>query len=478
MRGAHARGRSRLDWERLAVLAVLVATAGFSVSVALSVPMFASADESAHVDYAYQVWHGRLPTFEEGVQIQPPFGFLPPVQWASQHPPLFYLILAPVVGPLIEADHYLRAGYAARGINIAITVAFVYAVIWATRKLAPGHRRLAVTTGIVAASAAWVTRVGGAVYNDILAALLSALLLGVTARALRTGLTRRDTALIAVLGSLGMLSRASVAVVLALCLAALVVGGALGPSTGRVRRVVRAAIQCLIAGSVVLAAALWFYLLNLERTGRLTGGSPEWSQANMGRVVRPVLELVGDPGAWFRLVRFFGHGAFPLELMTTVCVLVPAAVGLALIRRLRTATPADAVVLGVGLLLVAATLAQQFMYASSGGQLSPRYLLPVATIPFVLIAHGLTGFQRARWLPTAAWLVVVNVQYLDWFRGAITTVQQPGSGPIYPAAAAAAAGLALAAVVIAVIATDRLTPLGGSEKSLAPHGPGHGGRPR
>ncbi|MBZ2196413.1 hypothetical protein [Occultella gossypii] len=472
-----AHVRSRFNWERLGVLAVLVATAGFSASVALAVPMFGTADESAHFDYAYQVWHGTLPTFEGGLVIRPPFGSVPPVQWVSQHPPLFYLILAPVVGPLVDAEHMLRAGYAARAVNIAITVAFVAAVIWASRKLTPGRPRLAVTTGIVAASSAWVSGVGGAVYNDILAAFFCALLLGVTARSIRSGLTRQDTTLLAVLGSLGMLSRASAAIVLALCLAALVIGAALGPAPGRARRVGRSLLHATIAGCVVLASALWFYLHLLESTGTLTGGNIEWFRARLGRVERPVLELVADPDAWWQLTRFFGHGrygTFPVELMTTACLLLPVAVGLVFLRRLRTTIPADAVVAGLATALVLAALAQQFGYASGGGQLSPRYLLPVATVPFVLVAHGLTAALRARWLPTAAWLVVVNLQFYDWLRGVITALPEPRVAPTLPGAAAAAAGLALAAIVVAVVAADRLRfPRHGPDRrNLRPAEPG------
>ncbi|TDE96110.1 hypothetical protein EXU48_07705 [Occultella glacieicola] len=474
MSDAHlAPVRSRFGWERVGVLAVLVATAGFSASVALAVPMFGTADESAHFDYAYQVWRGMLPTFEGGLVIRPPFGSVPPVQWVSQHPPLFYLILAPVIGPLTDADHMLRAGFAARAVNIAITVAFVAAVMWASRKLAPGRPRLALTTGIVAGSSAWVTGVGGAVYNDILAALLCALLLGVTARSLRSeALTWRDTALIAALGSLGMLSRASVAIVLALCLAALVVRSALGPAPGRVRRVGRGLLQATIAGCVVLASALWFYLHLLETTGTLTGGNIEWFRARLGRVERPIPELVADPDAWWQLLRFFGHGrfgTFPVELMTTACLLLPVAVGLIFLRRLRTTMPADAVVGALAAALVLASLAQQFGYASGGGQLSPRYLLPVATVVFVLIAHGLTAVARARWLPTAVWLVVVNVQYLDWLREYVTAVPQARVAPILPGAAVAATALAIAAIVVAVIACDRL-PAPRHRPAAANHG--------
>lgn len=79
---------------RLGIAANLVLAASMATAWAYSQPLFGTADEAAHFDYAYQVWTGRLPVFERGLVIRPPFGFLPPVQWTAQHPPLYYLVLA------------------------------------------------------------------------------------------------------------------------------------------------------------------------------------------------------------------------------------------------------------------------------------------------------------------------------------------------------------------------------------------------
>ena len=52
---------------RLAVVATLVSAALLAAAFALSHPLFGvGGDEMAHFDYAYQVWHGRLPVFELG----------------------------------------------------------------------------------------------------------------------------------------------------------------------------------------------------------------------------------------------------------------------------------------------------------------------------------------------------------------------------------------------------------------------------
>lgn len=66
---------------------VFVMALSASLARALAVPLFGSADEVGHFDYAYQVWHGRLPDFYEGVVVDQIKGQTIPVQWVSQHPP-------------------------------------------------------------------------------------------------------------------------------------------------------------------------------------------------------------------------------------------------------------------------------------------------------------------------------------------------------------------------------------------------------
>src|SRR3954471_21357874 len=53
-------GRAAL---RVGALANVVAAAGLSAAFAFSQRLFGSADESVHLDYAYEVWKGRLPVF-------------------------------------------------------------------------------------------------------------------------------------------------------------------------------------------------------------------------------------------------------------------------------------------------------------------------------------------------------------------------------------------------------------------------------
>jgi len=95
---------------RLAAGANVAAVLAFSLAWAWSLTLLRNNDETGHFDYAYQVWHGRLPVFEDGVSVKPPFASIPPVQWTAQHPPLFYVIEAPFIGPFVDQRTRRRGG--------------------------------------------------------------------------------------------------------------------------------------------------------------------------------------------------------------------------------------------------------------------------------------------------------------------------------------------------------------------------------
>jgi len=91
-----SRHRDEIDRAvRVALIAAGVATFLMCGAVAIAMVPLGTRDETAHLDYAYQVWHGRLPVFEHGLLFHPTSpALIPPVQWESQHPPLNYALVA------------------------------------------------------------------------------------------------------------------------------------------------------------------------------------------------------------------------------------------------------------------------------------------------------------------------------------------------------------------------------------------------
>ncbi|MEP7368016.1 MAG: hypothetical protein ABI662_00075 [Dermatophilaceae bacterium] len=435
----------------LGILACLLAASAAGAAFAFSSPLFSSGDESAHVDYAYQVWTGSLPEFHAGLVIKPGFGFVPPVQWVSQHPPLYYLIQAPVVGPLIDSGHYLAAGYAARAVNAMLAALLVGAVGWAAAQAFPRRPQLWLAAALVTAVNSWVVRVGGSVYNDLLCALCATLVLGITIRSLHRGATLRRDILVTLAAAAALATRASLIVVVAGCLTVLVIHR--GLTTRSWLSTIHATGRYAIVGIAALVPSAWFYLRNLRLTGRLLGGDPGWAQANLHITPRPTLDVFTDPKSWKSLAAVFSYGAFERDLMTSLLLVLPLVLAIAaavLIRR-RTggggslaAHETFGLVAGTAL----ATVAMQLQYAAGGSGLNPRYLMPLVLAISLGVAYGLTQLPRAGLLLLVPWVFLTISDLVVWVARASAT--GPPAGAPYPTAAWAAVMVCVAAVAISL----------------------------
>lgn len=386
-----------------ALLGILI---GGSIAQAASVPLFSSADEVGHFDYAYQVWHGHLPDFYQGVVVDQLKGSRMPVQWVSQHPPLFYLIMAPIVGPLTDAGHILIAGTLARAVNTLLGCVVIMAVVWAVRRAAPARPHLAYGAGLVAASASWMHGVSGAVYNDTLTALLAALMLGLTVDVIRNGPGRAFWLKLLVTVCAAGLTRLSLLAVALACLTAIAIEGLVRGGRrdrwGRWSSLVRA----FAVGLGVLATSGWFYLRNLRLSGSITGGHPEWSAEHLGRTPHSIANLIAEPSTWIKLLGLFGNtddnrtAAF-VSLMVVPVVIALAMACVAVLRR--SVTAAGVLVVCFLMAVVLAVSAMQLMYTSGGGGLIPRYALPLLVPISAAIAAGLGSGGRVSIILVPIW---------------------------------------------------------------------------
>ena len=459
-------GRSTMV--RTGAAANIVAAGAAAAAFAFTSPLFSSADEAAHVDYAYQVWSGHLPVFEEGLRIHPAFGFLPPVQWTAQHPPLYYLLQAPFVGPFADAGDYLAAGYAARAVNVAIVCALVAAVMWAAAAILPGRRAVWLTAGTVTAASPWVIRVGGSVYNDAFGALWATLVVGVTAVILRRGPSPRRVAALGATMALALSSRAALIVVVAAC------AGVVGLVLLLRRRLGAAAVVAAVTAAAVAVTA-WFYVRNLRLTGSLLGGHPDWSEENLGRVQRPVTEVVTDWTTWRSLLSVYGNSVLSPWLVTAVLAAVPVAVAVCLYgaRLVRSRPPrlSDLASATVVCAVPLAFVAMQLQYAAGGGGLNPRYLLPVVLSVSLAVSTALVAARR--WTPVllAAWLALAVGEFAAWVLRALPSAGLAGAetAPTFPGAAVVALVVAACAFVLALAAVSDTTARNRDERRTGRH---------
>ena len=398
----------RLRPHRVVVLAAAVFAVLAALTLAFGIAPLNSTDETAHIDYAVELWHGHLPQFWRGVQIAPTFGIPAPVQWTAQHPPLFYAIIAPVVGPLWDGGHQYVAVEAARSVNAVLVGLTVLAFAWSTSRIVPGRPLVTAAAAVVIAGASIPLQVGATAYNDIPNLALGALALGVGAAVIRDGLTGRRVLLAALVAAGGMLSRLSFAAFLV----ALVVAVVVSPwARGRTWRGLlgHAAATAIVVLAPLLSAG-WFYLRNRRLSGNIEGRYPQYGIEHLGRTNQSFMHVAENGTFWsFSFGLFRGQetpageaGGFVLLLVPLLLAVVVAVVGL--VRRRPRVHLAG---LLVGAMLVAVALVvvvSQIQYTAGGGGVQPRYLMPVLPALVPAMAIGLAGLWAAvSAVLTSAW---------------------------------------------------------------------------
>ncbi|MBT1678043.1 hypothetical protein [Curtobacterium aurantiacum] len=450
---AGLRGR---EWATPVVLAATLLVLTASVARTFSSMPLASVDESAHVDYVLRVWHGQLPVLLDGIRFRPGFGGTPPVQWVAQHPPLYYVLLAPVIGPLVDAGHPVQAVVFGRLCNAVFAAAVVPSAAWAASRCFPGVVRLPGTVAVVTASTSVLVVQGGVVYNDSLAALTCALACGVAGAALRSGVGPG----LAVGGALVAAAGTTTRLTFALWLVAMVVAFALA-RTVRLGRLHGLAARALVAAVPLAAAAAasgWFWLRNQALTGSFSGRPTAWP----GYTPRPhwsEVEIVSMLGFWRQLFALF-RGALPIASpLPWVLLLLPVLLFVAALvaRRLRPRGPADedrwprrlvvAMLVVVTLLFVVV----EIRYAAGGGAPLNRYTLTVLVPIALAMAAGFLAWGRIGTWTALAWAVAAFVPTWSLFDAAGSELVGH-SGTVVVLASVAAAVCAAATVVLYAIA--------------------------
>lgn len=460
------------------VVAVVIGLVCGSAAFAALSPTLVTPDETSHIDYGYQVWHGQLPRFEDGIAFTPGAGVrVPGVQWEAHHPPLYYLLIAPAVGPLIDSDRWQAAVMAARAINLLIAAGCILALAWAGSLLTT-RRRWAWAIAVPAAVAPLspFMRVGGSAYNDNLPALLVVLSLGTGILVLRYGPSRLRLLLVAFLCGLGSLARANFVVTL-IVVAAMVAVGVWLHDSGRVtRRLGRSVLAGAFPFAAALAASGWFYLRNIRLTGSWTGAQTEFGLANMQRHRRGLADVLNDPSFWEQQLRLMRHPTFgSADWLGPRVLLAAAAVGLVacilwMVRFARQQTTAELrqpSPLVVQAAIVVAMLAQfggvlliQVLYAGIGGATINRYLLPgLLPIGALLAAAVLAAGRRFAGLGLLVYLAFAWGLFGQWLwivstEGGFQISGSTSNDVPWLAVWAAAALLVVAVVVQAAALTD------------------------
>lgn len=257
------------------LVSLLVVFFMISSMSALSNPFLRTADEALHLDYAWQVSQGGLPVFTEGAKYDTGLGYVPPVQWVWQHPPLFYALIAPVVGVASASTNPENVVMYARLANAVLgTVALASVVMFLYNSLPRISRRQSAILfgGMLVSTSSIFIAVSGSVYNDTVPFALSALSLGYTAFMIQQNkMSWKNFAVLTILLNLGMLSRSVFALTVAAVLATIVFSAYTQKNSSDRKTLL---VYSVLAGLGAVLVSGWFYVRNYILSGNLLGRSP------------------------------------------------------------------------------------------------------------------------------------------------------------------------------------------------------------
>jgi hypothetical protein len=420
------------------LVAVIVAFVGFGLIHALQQPPFFAPDETAHVGYAQEIASGRLPEITrfpevpaEARQWQAERGTARTSAhlgvWVANHPPLFYVAVAPLVWTSRLFDAADGGLMILRVANVAFAAAGVGLTYLLALEITRRNRRLALGAAALVALVPQGHAVFSQGLNDGLGFAAGTAVLWAGVRCLRRSgeLERRDLALLAATAAVAFGARTSTMLLAGAVVGVVALHRATLPAVDVAERARRAGriLLALAPGALLFG---WFYLRNLALYGDI--GASQYLLTLFRREERgSVLDMLNRRFLWLRVYEWLLSPTTRQRLAPPGSLVLTAAsaigVGAALVtgRLARRAAPSDTrtarielrwtltlclVALGV----VAVTIAQ---HVSGGGTAHARYAMPALGAAAVLVIVGADRLW-VRWGPmvvlaVAGWWAVINI---------------------------------------------------------------------
>ncbi|GLI26094.1 hypothetical protein ARHIZOSPH14_03360 [Agromyces rhizosphaerae] len=424
--GNHRRER------RLALIGVALVAAAFvcaSAFAAFSLRWSGTADAYEHLDYTLQVARGGLPApighvFDPAVWTITESRLELGRQYASAHPPLFYLLSAGLVGGLLEAASddqmaWIRAVAELRLLNIGLGVVALLGMAWGGWTIGGRLRApLAIAIPAVGAFTYAYLRFSGEVYGDMLLVVASTWTVAVAAAVLLRGPSAWRIVALCGLAIVGAGSKATFVLVLAIASAAILGGVLLHGRGGTGRRVLLGLGAAALPWVAAVAAFGWFYVRNALLSGswyRSVESGPL-----QGRLPRTLWDNLADwnfygiyPGGLFgkwAVTVFEWAPAASAIVFWAASLATLLAWGLRIARGRTRPSVAQWGVVAMLVALMAGAYLMQLSHAIGYGTYNTRYFLP-ATFAFAALMVGgivLAPRLRAFLLPSLQVVLIVG----------------------------------------------------------------------
>lgn len=368
---------------------------------------YLGGDSIGHIDYAWQVYNGRLPKFKEGTQT--PFMPRRNVQFVSQHPPLYYTIIGPSVGYNISRNHFNRAILSARFITLFIALLSVIALSWSGWVFG-GRKKAQFAVALPALVISFVpfVKISSLIMNDILLFLASVVSMTLSGLIIIKGPNIKLITLLAVSCLVGMSSRATFLATLIPSLLAILAGTWLRSDESVRQRLKEGLTAVLIVIMVVLSGIGWFYYRNQTISGNwYRSGPQDWVKAS-GRVYRPFSSVVSSTKTWTLLAdNLYGEpwkhinnrlvkNISNKKLSTIVFVGSVGLAGIWAYKKRRSFNRKEIAIILIFSLQIALLWAQQIIHATGYGAINVRYVIPSLLPVGLLMCYGLLSINKLR----------------------------------------------------------------------------------
>ncbi len=379
------------------LVGVIMAYGSVAGIVSVATPWWLGVgDTPRHIDYAWSVYNLHLPTYDEGLQY-PVFNQLRGGQYSKQNaaknPPLFYVIHAPFMGPLMKSGHWHAAIAVGRFINIILGVLCIMALAWAGWLYGGRIKNaMAVSVPAIASLTYDFTVLNQNFASDVLLVLLSTLTIVNWYKLINNGLRRRYVASLILLSILGMATKGTYIVFLVANVLALFLAALLYVKGGRARQIYVATKYSALLGLGVLVAIGWYYVRN-----RIIAGS--WYSNGAGgaggRVYKSLHTVITSSTLWGMFYTRLSVGKVWSTIWTVVSLV--AVIEAVLSNKLSVQKNKKAITLCclIGLSVLGIFLTQ-LVWAIGYGGFYFRYFLPVIGVFGLVISYGLLQFCHWR----------------------------------------------------------------------------------